>query len=176
MSDEKRNTPHLDDSTSGPASTQVLLAAVAVLDACFLRCPGTDEGRALTLLGSLFDRQSELGFLDLGDGPDLDTESEPYWDAAMAAILYITRDRYPGPHQAAAMWWRQMLAYEARKVDRDFPPCSPSRLAILMFLNRGQRTEAGSDHPLLTGPRLFYKMENTPLPRPSRPWKLPEEK
>lgn len=101
-----------------------LLAGVALVDAVDLRCPGTDEGKAIQLVESLFELQAVHGFMCLGQGRSevLSPTQAPLWEAGLAAVLYVAWERkIEGLLGVVSAWWRQYLDLcGAHRADHDF--------------------------------------------------------
>lgn len=174
---EPRNTPsslapeHILDGKSTEPALTALMAASAFVDAVLLRCPGTDDGRSMLLVEELFERQAQHGLFRLSekDGrPPLN--DHPWWDAAMAAVLYVAHHRnLPGIEAMAAGWWRQVID-EATRDENAVHGTHASRLAIVNFVRYGIRDASLAEFPTYTGALLFYLLENIPLPLPARPF------
>lgn len=161
LSSEERVTPATweDVALHGgkhkiPGHVVALVTACALIDACLLACPGTHKENAQELAGRLLDEQWEHGMFHLRQGDD-PAEHMPEWDAAMAAILY-TANKAPLPaiEERVAGWWRQRME-------------TVSGSMLDLFITKGERF---AEAPLAA--RFFYLMENVPLPKPHRPWKV----
>lgn len=162
-----------------------LVAAVALVDAVALRCEGSDEGRAQQLCEQLFGMQGARGLFELDEADDRPRPTMAAWASACAAILYVSRDKgVSGLFETAGMWWRQVIDEQAPLTPFMARPEVAALLAIGAFILYGRKLGTGGaggkkaaerEQQLLAGPehlgtRLFYRMENVPLPKPINPW------
>lgn len=167
------------DLTAGQCA---LLAAVALVDAVDLRCPGTDEGKAIQLVESLFELQAVHGFMCLGQSRSevLSPTQAPLWEAGLAAVLYVAWERkIEGLLGVVSAWWRQYLDLcGAHAVDNSIlTPCqrgadakhprnasSADRGAIFAFVTYGLCPVKDLTLSLL-GARFFQShLSDVPLP------------
>lgn len=150
LREQTRRTPTL---VEGPLS-----AAVALVDAVDLRCPGTDDGTAIKLCEEIFEMQARDGFL----WPDGRIA------AGIAAIFYVAHTRrIESLLNSAGGWWRQLIDLMGDEKN-GVPPRSVQ--AIYGFVQRGERATAAD--PGMIAPRIFYRLENVPLPKPATPYPL----
>ena len=176
-------------STQSPgvtANDRALFAAVALVDAVELRCPGTDEGRAVSLCEDLFERQRRLGFME---GELLTSSHGQLWDGAMAAILFVAhRRKIQGLSGTAATWWRQRLdlwrehvtplntilvpCVRGGHLKNPGLACNVSNDAIFAYIEKGRSRRIPDGNRYMTGLRLFQAMPDIPLPQPPEPWPL----
>ncbi|HKV07923.1 MAG TPA: hypothetical protein VJ725_07300 [Thermoanaerobaculia bacterium] len=172
------------------AHQQVLAAAVGMIGV-HLGADGVDREAAIELASQIFDAQVEHGFMRLSAEPRhnefLTTAFGEFWDAGMAAILYVVharRKEMPGLFQKAAQWWLTYLDMLGRHLSASawesdaritLTPCLRGATAeepqkavcrdrdeIYAFVYNGRRTEAGNERER-TGLRIFCSMENIPL-------------
>lgn len=168
------------------ANYRALFGAVALVDAVDLRCPGTDEGRSIQLVETLFERQVSRGFME---GEVFSSSHGQLWDGAFAAILYVAQKRrIEGLRDVAAAWWRQRLDVWQDHVtndDRILIPClrggergntslslNSSCDLIHQFIHKGHKRKLADENRYNVGPRLFYRMENVELRTPERLYPL----
>lgn len=178
--------PNAQKSPGVTANYRALFAAVALVDAVELRCPGTDEGRAIALCEDLLERQMRKGFME---GELLTSSHGQLWDGAMAAILFIAnRRKIQGLSGSAACWWRQRLDLWRPHVTpkntllvpcirggRVKNPALASNVcsdAIFQYIERGKSRHYPDENRYMTGIRLFQAMPDIELPKPSEPWPL----
>lgn len=165
-----------------------LIGAVALVDAVDLRCPGTDEGKAIQLVESLFELQAANGFMCLGGSRQecLTPSHAQLWEAAMAAVLYVSwRRGVQGLFGVVSAWWRQyldlcrahlvaapegpvILTPGQRGADAKHPDLATNsdRDAIYAFVNHGHGHKVKDSNQYMLGTRLFQgHLENVPLPK-----------
>lgn len=172
------------------AHQQVLAAAVGMIGV-HLGADGVDREAAVELASGIFDAQAKHGFMRLSDEPRhnefLTTAFGEFWDAGMAAILYVAhqhRKEMPGLFVKAAQWWKAYLDGLNRHLSAGrwesgvwitLTPCLRGGTAeepekclcrdrdeIFAFIYNGVRAEAAEERGR-TGLRIFFAMENVPL-------------